>query len=197
MNSCGSGVSALACASGLSFLYSILDRIAALCATGRKDQTACKPGSVRPCEGRDLAAIPLGCLLPGTSRDTPGAQAGYSPCAPPIRSCSGRGLPCRSCRQSRGELLPHPFTLTPPRRGGLLSVALSLGLRRAAVSRRPVSLEPGLSSSMPLPACQRLPGRLVWRVYRGKGRPWPAAITLSRRSAARTFRAAGRSARLP
>ncbi|WP_273186156.1 hypothetical protein, partial [Hyphomonas adhaerens] len=38
---------ALAYASGLFSLNSILDRIAALCATGRKDQTACKPGSVR------------------------------------------------------------------------------------------------------------------------------------------------------
>src|SRR5690606_24916034 len=31
----------------------------------------------------------------------------------PIRSCSRRGLPCRPCRQVRGGLLPHPFTLTP------------------------------------------------------------------------------------
>ena len=60
------------------------------------------------------------------------------------------------------------WALTPPfhpylsrRGGGLLSVALSLGSRRAAVSRRPVSLEPGLSSSTQLPAHQRLPGRLV------------------------------------
>ena len=30
----------------------------------------------------------------------------------PIRSCSRRGLPCRPCRQVRGGLLPHPFTLT-------------------------------------------------------------------------------------
>lgn len=43
----------------------------------------------------------------------------------------------------------------------MLSVALSLGLRRAAVSRRPVVLEPGLSSSRQLPAGQRLPGHLV------------------------------------
>ncbi len=144
--------------------------------TGRKDQTACKPGSVRPL--RDLAAIPLGCLLPGTSRDTPGARAENGPYAPPIRSCSGRGLPCRSCRQARGGLLPHPFTLTAASfdklrmsRGGLLSVALSLGSRRAAISRRPVSLEPGLSSSTPLPAHQRLPGRLVKRGYIKRNRP--------------------------
>jgi len=31
----------------------------------------------------------------------------------PIRSCSRWGLPCRPCRQVRGGLLPHPFTLTP------------------------------------------------------------------------------------
>ncbi len=30
----------------------------------------------------------------------------------PIRSCSRLGLPCRSCCQARGGLLPHPFTLT-------------------------------------------------------------------------------------
>ena len=54
----------------------------------------------------------------------------------PIRSCSRRGLPCHPCHQERGGLLPHPFTLTPrtcqktdKSRGGLLSVALSLGLR--------------------------------------------------------------------
>ena len=152
---------ALAYAAGLFPLNSILDRIVALCATGEKDQTACKPGSVRPCLRRDLAAIPLGCLLPGTSRDTPGARAENGPCAPPIRSCSGRGLPCRSCRQVRGGLLPHPFTLTSPGGGGLLSVALSLGSRRAGVTRRPVLMEPGLSSSMQ--ARQRPPGHLIRR----------------------------------
>jgi len=30
----------------------------------------------------------------------------------PIRSCSRWGLPCQRCRQRRGGLLPHPFTLT-------------------------------------------------------------------------------------
>lgn len=66
-------------------------------------------------------------------------------------------------------LLPAPrWALTPPfhpyqpqAAGGLLSVALSLGSRRADIIRRLVSMEPGLSSSMPLPAYQRLPGRLV------------------------------------
>lgn len=40
-------------------------------------------------------------------------------------------------------LSPLPLTKVS---GGLLSVALSLGLRRAGVTRRPVSMEPGLSS---------------------------------------------------
>ena len=54
------------------------------------------------------------------------------------------------------ETLPPPrWALTPPFHpypqplkvaGGLLSVALSLGSRRAGVTRRPVSMEPGLSS---------------------------------------------------
>ena len=33
----------------------------------------------------------------------------------PIWPCSGWGLPCRPCHQDRGALLPHLFTLTPPR----------------------------------------------------------------------------------
>ena len=47
----------------------------------------------------------------------------------PIRSCSMRGLPCRECHHSRGELLPHLFTLTCTlsSAGGIFSVALSLG----------------------------------------------------------------------
>ena len=62
------------------------------------------------------AVIPLRCLLPGTSCDTPGAWAEDGPCTPPIRSCSGRGLPCGPRRRSPGELLPHPFTLTADHR---------------------------------------------------------------------------------
>jgi len=82
--------------------------------------------------------------------------------AVPIRSCSRWGLPCRCCYQPRGGLLPHPFTLTPARRGGLLSVALSLRSPSPGVTRHRVSLEPGLSS----PAAfrhlrQRLSGRLA------------------------------------
>ena len=72
-------------------------------------------------------------------------------------------------------LLPGPrWALTPPFHpyryrspGGLLSVALSLGSRRAGITRRLVSMEPGLSSC-PLQNKQ-LPGHLVTLViYRDK-----------------------------
>jgi hypothetical protein len=45
----------------------------------------------------------------------------------PIWPCSRWGLPCRVACASRGALLPHLFTLTPLARGGLFSVALSVG----------------------------------------------------------------------
>ena len=64
----------------------------------------------------------------------------------PIRHCSGWGLPCRSCCQSRGGLLPHRFTFTPADRGSLFSVALSLGLPPPGVTRHPCFMESGLSS---------------------------------------------------
>jgi len=129
-------------------------------AAGRRmkaDQTACKPGSVPPAQGADAAAIPLDRPLLGGSRDPPG-RLGPATALPqdlspgrgaPIRSCSRRGLPCRPGHPVRGGLLPHPFTLAPraeARRGGLLSVALSLGSPPAGVTRRLVAVEPGLSS---------------------------------------------------
>ena len=69
--------------------------------------------------------------------------------AVPIWSCSRCGLPCRSRYRPRGALLPHPFTLTSRNAiGGLLSVALSLGLPPPDVIRHRVSVEPGLSSHL-------------------------------------------------
>jgi hypothetical protein len=96
--------------------------------------------------------------------------------AVPIRFCSRWGLPCRSRCRKRGALLPHRFTLTaepPPSssplagerfsvvpspatgegkgggRGGLFSVALSLGSPPPDVIRHRMSMEPGLSSPAP------------------------------------------------
>ncbi len=93
------------------------------------------------------------CSLPGRrGEDVPCACAR----AFPIRPCFRRGLPCHRCCHRRGELLPHRFTLTSPaltpmsrakgRRGGLFSVALSLGLLRPDVIRHRFFVKSGLSS---------------------------------------------------
>ena len=118
-------------------------------------------------------AIHLGRPLPDASRDLPGQRRGNPPAGPqlledrraaPIWSCSRWGLPCHLRCRRRGALLPHPFTLAAGRSpvGGLLSVALSLGLPPPAVNRHRVSVEPGLSSPRGFPRCERRPsGRLA------------------------------------
>jgi len=53
--------------------------------------------------------------------------------SPPIWPCCRWGLPCRPSHPGRGALLPHHFTLTGISPGGLLSVALSVGLLRLDV----------------------------------------------------------------
>ena len=101
--------------------------------SGEKRQRVCKPGSVHPSRG--CAAIPLGDGSLRPSSNQPGRRAGTSPYAAPIRFCSRWGLPCRSRCRARGALLPHRFDLTGPRTGGMLSVALSLGLPPPGVTR--------------------------------------------------------------
>ena len=86
----------------------------------RRDQTACKPGSLPPAPDRirgGRGGHSSGPSIAGRfSRPTRTARAGEGP-APlrrrvvPIRSCSKRGLPCRLRCRRRGALLPHPFTL--------------------------------------------------------------------------------------
>ena len=119
----------------------------------RKGQTACKPGSVPPCSGDGHSS--------GTS------VAGRL--ARPTRAAA-RKTRLGDCSPDRSYLvlLPVGFTVPPPlpgtrcaltapfhpcragkslcRRGGLLSVALSLGSPPPGVTRHRVSVEPGLSS---------------------------------------------------
>jgi hypothetical protein len=120
----------------------------------RKRQTACKPGSVRTRECG--TTIPLGRTSQCASRDQPGQRSGNAP-APcgatiPIRSCSRWGLPCRSCCQARGALLPPRFARArglsrDACAGGVFSVALSLGSPPPGVTRHRIPVEPGLSST--------------------------------------------------
>lgn len=77
----------------------------------------------------------------------------------PIWFCSRWGLPCQRHCWPCGALLPHPFTLTTPKRGGLLSVALSLGSPPPSVTRHRHSVESGLSS----PACAAAAARPTGR----------------------------------
>src|SRR5262245_66516948 len=102
-------------------------------------------------------AIHLGRALRHASCNQPGrlirkliGERSPAPRAAPTRFCFRWGLPCRPCYQERGALLPHPFTLTCSRlaasAGGLLSVALSLGLPPPDVIRHRASMKPGLSS---------------------------------------------------
>jgi hypothetical protein len=58
---------------------------------------------------------------PGDGAEAPLHRRFRAMPAAPIRSCSRWGLPCRSCCQGRGALLPHRFTLAcdgVPLRGG-------------------------------------------------------------------------------
>ena len=89
-------------------------------------QAACKPGSVHlpGCPGR-IGDHSSGTILADRLTRPTRIERGVAPAAAeaaasiPIRSCSGRGLPCRPCRQVRGALLPHPFTLTPDKSGAV------------------------------------------------------------------------------
>ncbi len=91
--------------------------------------------------GQDhLTGIRIAPNLKRPTRDSNGAGDPLVPAWP----CSGCGLPCDSCCQKPGALLPHPFTLAcaPAHHnqwaiGGLLSAALSVASRRPGVTRHP------------------------------------------------------------
>jgi len=140
------------------------DGSAGLCASARSGrerpmrQTACKPGSVRPC-GRDghSSATRLAARLVRPTRAAgrecpcvtcpgfPGPAAGrpYSVLLP-VGFALPLPLPGARCA------LAAPFHPCPrgilPGAGGIISVALSLGSPPPAVGRHRIPVEPGLSS---------------------------------------------------
>jgi len=87
-------------------------------------QLACKPGSVpvgryRPAGDDHSSGTPIAGRLVQPTRTVrleiaPADRFPGSARAVPIWFCSRWGLPCRTCCQVRGALLPHPFTLAPP-----------------------------------------------------------------------------------
>src|SRR4051794_21970481 len=105
---------------------------------GELRQRACKPGSVRRASSSvTVRPFLYGTGCPAPPATNPGGEPEQGPYAAPIRSCTRWGLPCQPCYQGRGALLPHPFDLTRPKPGGVLSVALSLSrLRNEAMTTR-------------------------------------------------------------
>ena len=152
------------------------------------NQPACKPGSVwRKADAPRVTAIPLQRRLPGASSNLPGRQdsdtylerAASRRCAPrrpysvllPVGFAMPPALPPARCA------LTAPFhpcrgdAARAARRGGLFSVALSLGSPPPDVIRHRMSMEPGLSSPAtfrPLP--ERPSGRLTPRAMGCRGR---------------------------
>ncbi len=120
--------------------------------TGRmmECRAVCKPGSVHT--GRPFRASPRSIAIhlerrsPDASRGLPGRRGGggpfrraNAPKAIPIRPCSRRGLPCRRCRQRRGALLPHLFTLASQARRFVFCGAFpeAAGQGRSSAGRYP------------------------------------------------------------
>jgi hypothetical protein len=125
--------------------------------TRRQRQPACKPGSVWP--GRPgVTAIPLGRPLPRASSNQPERQGLRKKAPRTSRASLLFGLaPGGACRaadvaacavRSYRTLSPLPGSTFRPLRGGLLSVALSLGSPPPDVIRRRIRMEPGLSSAL-------------------------------------------------
>jgi len=101
-------------------------------------------------------AIHLGCPLPDTSRDLPEDRRGKAPepvarllssylVLLPVRFAQPLALPSARCALTAPF---HPYRPEPllAAAGGIVSVALSLGLLPPGVTRHRPSVEPGLSS---------------------------------------------------
>ena len=107
----------------------------------KKRKAACKPSSVfAVANGGHPSRPDVADRLERPTRGWTGLPT------PPIWPCSGWGLHGSQHYCRDGELLPHLFTLTR-RSGRFVSVALSVGSPRPAVSGHPVRW----SSDFPLP----------------------------------------------
>ena len=89
--------------------------------------------------------IHLAPVLPSESSGLPGNLGGPPSNVPLFGLAPGGVCLAPLVTKGTGELLPHPFTLTP--RGGFLSVALSFPLPRLGVTQHPVLRSP----DFPLP----------------------------------------------
>ena len=122
---------------------------------GETDQTVYKPGSVPPLPRRPRArrsflwTVHCWTVL-ATYPDLSGLRRPYriAPARDPYSVLLQAGLAMPSLSPGPRWALTPPFHPSRPRKGGgLLSVALSLGSLPAGVTRRLVTVEPGLSST--------------------------------------------------
>ena len=157
----------------------------------KRDQTACKPGSV-PSPWRGRGGHSSGPVLAGRfSRPTRTPRAGEAlPGASsrrdvPIRSCSRRGLPCRPRRRVRGGLVPHPFTLAGRREGRLRRFAFCGAIPGVAPGGcYPSPFHRGARTFLPRPGGrERPPGRLIRpkrRLQQARRQAWARSSAISR-----------------
>ena len=124
-------------------------------------------------------------------RESSAEQAGGSS---PIWSCSVWGLPCPAHYCPGGALLPHLFTLTPTNRGGMFSVALSVGPPLKASLPDVIRHTALWSSDFPPPPRAASPKRTSARQERPSG---PLATLDYMRWPRRAFRRSGRGPALP
>ena len=146
-------------------------------------------GSSRKRDGHSSGTPVARRILQPTRMTGPDGPRGFRLNVIPIRSCSRWGLPCRFRRRKRGALLPHRFTLTAAKtlrsRGGLFSVALSLGFppKGPPAGCYPAPFVHGARTFLPAPpfgiGTERPSGRLT-PIAMGAPRP---CVKFARRSA--------------
>src|SRR5262249_5836241 len=139
--------------------------------------TACrvvlKPGSVLPRLRRGSGDHSSGIAVAGDLERPTRECWRHGPCHPPLFGLSpGGACLARRVTPPAGELLPHRFTLAPPlaRRGGLLSVALSLVSRPVDVVHHPALWSPDFppsrdsrrATATTFPARQAVAALFVW-----------------------------------
>jgi len=131
------------------------------------------------------AIIHLGPLSPAASSDLPGSPRGDGAircrtAASLFGLAPGGVFRAAACYHPRGALLPHLFTLTAGRetRGGIFSVALSVGSRPPGVTWHPARRSP----DFPLtgcPASDRLAGSIPTIEHPARSRNQCSALACS------------------
>ncbi len=131
---------------------------------------ACKPGSVPPpFRGHRWSFLWDGCRQPPQATNPNGDAETHLARRPavPIRSCFRWGLPCRSCYQARGALLPHPFTLTREKRRRFAFCGTVPGV--APAGRYPAPCFSKARTFLPAREAGRPSGHLAGRDVRANG----------------------------